>query len=161
MPFAIFLKIDGVPGESQDAKHKDEIDVLAWSWGLNRTVSEGKVNIEGRTGSEGKVSIEDLSIDKLVDKATPKLIALCASGALIKEAFLTVRERAFEFLKVSLTNGIITAVKDTGSIEDPPTECVAINFAEVVKVEYTPQTADGSPGTPVSTGWDVSAMKPV
>jgi type VI secretion system secreted protein Hcp len=53
MPFAIFLKIDGVPGESQDAKHKDEIDVLAWSWGLNRTVSEGKVNIEGRTGSEG------------------------------------------------------------------------------------------------------------
>ncbi|MGH2698518.1 MAG: type VI secretion system tube protein Hcp [Actinomycetota bacterium] len=26
-----FLKIDGIPGESQDAKHKDEIDVNAWS----------------------------------------------------------------------------------------------------------------------------------
>ncbi|HEY7575111.1 MAG TPA: type VI secretion system tube protein Hcp, partial [Thermoanaerobaculia bacterium] len=28
-----FLKIDGIEGESQDGKHKGEIDVLSWSWG--------------------------------------------------------------------------------------------------------------------------------
>ena len=29
----IFLKIDGVKGESQVKGHKDEIEVLSWSWG--------------------------------------------------------------------------------------------------------------------------------
>ena len=31
--FDYFLKLDGIPGESTDAKHKGEIDVLSWSWG--------------------------------------------------------------------------------------------------------------------------------
>lgn len=28
-----FLKIDGAPGESTDAKHKGEIDILSFQWG--------------------------------------------------------------------------------------------------------------------------------
>lgn len=28
----IFLKIDGINSESQDATHADEIDVIDWSW---------------------------------------------------------------------------------------------------------------------------------
>ena len=28
-----FLKIDGIDGESQDSKHKDEIELESWSWG--------------------------------------------------------------------------------------------------------------------------------
>ena len=31
--FDYFLKLDGIPGESIDDKHKGEIDVLSWSWG--------------------------------------------------------------------------------------------------------------------------------
>ena len=31
--FDYFLRLDGIPGESVDAKHKGEIDVLSWSWG--------------------------------------------------------------------------------------------------------------------------------
>ena len=33
MALDYFLKLDGIPGESVDAKHKGEIDVLSWSWG--------------------------------------------------------------------------------------------------------------------------------
>ena len=35
MPVEMFLKLAGIEGESSDAKHKGEIDVLAWSWGLS------------------------------------------------------------------------------------------------------------------------------
>ena len=31
MPYVIFIKMDGIQGESTDARHKDEIDVLSWS----------------------------------------------------------------------------------------------------------------------------------
>ena len=55
----MFLKIDGVPGESQDDVHKDEIDVMSWSWGA--------------VDETGKVSVNSISIDKFVDKATPNL----------------------------------------------------------------------------------------
>jgi type VI secretion system secreted protein Hcp len=29
-----FLKIDGISGESKDSKHKDEIELVSFSWGL-------------------------------------------------------------------------------------------------------------------------------
>ena len=37
MAVDMFLKLDGIKGESLDATHKDEIDVLAWSWGLSQS----------------------------------------------------------------------------------------------------------------------------
>jgi type VI secretion system secreted protein Hcp len=41
-----FLKVEGIPGESLDARHKDEIDVLGFDWGVSQ---EGRT----RTGSDG------------------------------------------------------------------------------------------------------------
>ena len=32
-----FLKLDGIDGESQDQKHKNEIDVMSFSWGEKQT----------------------------------------------------------------------------------------------------------------------------
>jgi len=31
-----FLKLDGIEGESQDYKHKGEIDVESFSWGVSQ-----------------------------------------------------------------------------------------------------------------------------
>jgi type VI secretion system (T6SS) effector Hcp len=33
----IFAKIGDIKGESSDSKHKDEIEVLSYSWGMPRT----------------------------------------------------------------------------------------------------------------------------
>ena len=35
----IFAKIGDIKGESLDAKHKDEVEVLSWSWGVTQTGS--------------------------------------------------------------------------------------------------------------------------
>ena len=32
----IFAKLGDIKGESVDSKHKDEVEVLSWSWGVNR-----------------------------------------------------------------------------------------------------------------------------
>ena len=34
--FDAFLKLDGIKGEATDDKHKGEIDVLEFSWGLSQ-----------------------------------------------------------------------------------------------------------------------------
>ena len=35
MAVDMFIKIGDLKGESSDKSHKDEIDVLAWSWGMS------------------------------------------------------------------------------------------------------------------------------
>jgi len=37
----IFIKIGDIKGESNDDKHKDEIEVMSWSWGMNQQGSMG------------------------------------------------------------------------------------------------------------------------
>ncbi len=40
MPVDMFLKFAGIDGEFVDAKHKGEVDVLAWSLGLSESAPQ-------------------------------------------------------------------------------------------------------------------------
>ena len=37
----IFAKIGDIKGESLDSKHKGEVEVLSWSWGISQSGSIG------------------------------------------------------------------------------------------------------------------------
>ena len=50
-----FLKIDGIDGESTDNKHKNEIDVLSWSWGETQSGTMAG----GGGGGAGKVAMQE------------------------------------------------------------------------------------------------------
>ena len=76
MAVDMFIKIDGIKGESKDKKHKDEIDVLAWSWGM----SQSGTFHTGGGGGAGKVNVQDLSFTKWVDKASAALMLCCCNG---------------------------------------------------------------------------------
>lgn len=136
----MFLKLDGITGESFDKVHKGEIDVLAWSWGTNSTET-------ATARKQGCVAVQDFSFTKYIDKATPGLITSIAGGQAIANAKLTVRkagEKPLEFLLVELSNVVVTSLSTGGSGgEDRLTENVTLNFASA-KVTYTPQKADGS-----------------
>jgi type VI secretion system secreted protein Hcp len=154
MAVDMFIKIDGIKGESKDSKHPDEIDVIAWSWGATNS---GSSHIGGGSGS-GKVNVHDLSITKYVDKASADLFKACAQGKHIANALLTVRKAGgtdpLEYLKVTMNDFIISSVSTGGSHgEERLTENVTINFSKI-KYEYKEQKADGSPGSnfPVTIG---------
>jgi type VI protein secretion system component Hcp len=48
MAVDMFIKIDSVDGETQDSKHKKEIDVLSWSWGMTNS---GSAHVGGGAGA--------------------------------------------------------------------------------------------------------------
>lgn len=160
MAVDMFLKITDVKGESTDDKHKGEINVLAWSWGLSNsgTAHSGA----GAGGGSGKVNMQDLSITKYIDKSSTDLMLAACNGKHFKEAMLYVRkagEKPLEYLKIKLTEVLITSVSTGGSGgEDRLTENISLNFAKV-NVDYTPQKADGSGDAAVSMGWDMAANK--
>ncbi|QBQ98970.1 Hcp family type VI secretion system effector [Paraburkholderia pallida] len=157
MAVDIFIKIGDVKGESQDKSHKEEIDVLAWSWGMSQS---GTMHM-GTGGGAGKVNVQDLSFTKYVDKSTPVLMGACAKGSHYDTAILTVRkaggDNPLEYFKVTFSGVLISSISEGGSGgEDRFTENVTINF-EKYHVEYQPQSAKGEKeGGVVETKWDIA-----
>ena len=156
MAFDCFLKLGDIKGEARDHVHQDSIDVLAWSWGMAQS---GTMSLGGGGGS-GKVAIQDLSITKYVDTSSTNLYLKCANGKHYPEALLTVRksgENPVEYVKITMTDVMIGNISTGGSGgEDRVTENVSLNFAKV-KLEYTPQNADGSAAATMEMNWDIEA----
>jgi type VI secretion system secreted protein Hcp len=154
----IFLKLGDIKGESQDDKHKDEIDVLSWAWG----VSQAGTMHTGGGGGHGKANFSDLTITHYVDKAHPVLLKSCATAEHIKEAMLTVRKAGKtpqEFLLIKMNDIIITNVTPNGDGgEAGHTEQVSLQFSKV-DVEYKPQKPDGSLDAGVHFKYDIKANK--
>ncbi len=154
MAVDMFLKIDGCDGESADASHTDEIDVLAFSWGLTQS---GSAHVAGGGGS-GKVNVQDMSVTKYLDKASTVLMQKCCSGKHFPTATLVCRKAGdtpVEYFKVSMEEVLVTSVSEGGGGgEDKQTENITLNFAKV-KVEYTPQKADGTADAASELGWDI------
>ena len=158
MAVDMFIKIDGIKGESADDKHKDEIHVLSWSWGMSQS---GSAHLGGGAGS-GKVNVHDLSFTKYIDVASPDLYLSCCNGKHLKDAKLVVRkagENPLEYLILTMEDVIVSSVSNGGSGgEDRLTENVTLNFARV-KVDYAAQDAKGGAGAKPKMGWDIAANK--
>ena len=158
MAVDMFLKIDDIKGEAHGHGHKDEIDILAFSWGLSNSSS----HIGGGHGA-GKVNVQDISFTHYIDTASTKLLLHAAQGSHIKEALLTVRKaggvKGVDYLKIKLTDVMVTSVSTGGSGgEDRLTENVTLAFNKV-EVTYTAQDEKGAgkPGTPFT--WNVKENK--
>jgi len=165
MPVEMFLKLAGIEGESSDAKHKGEIDVLAWSWGLSEEAGRGDPQAGSPAGGgASRVKIESISIQKLIDVASPLLLLFSAQGKHITDGTLTTRKAGKgggDFLLFKMTDVIVTSVhvavsKDT----DQPAESITLNFGKF-EFNYRPTNPDGSLGTAKSSGWDIRAGKQV
>jgi len=151
----MYLKLDGIEGESRDKDHGGEIDVLSWSWGMSQSGSMHS----GGGGGAGKVAIQDLNITKPVDKSSPTLMLKCCKGEHIDNAQLTVRKAGttpLEYYIISLEKLIIASVSIGSSQgEESMTENVTLNF-EKVEVHYQPQDATGAAdGGTIDLIWNV------
>ena len=151
----IFAKLGDIKGESLDDKHKNEIEVLSWSWGVSNPVAHA-----GGGAGSGKASFKDLSFTHKIDKASPVLLKACATGQHLKEATITHRKAGKgqqEFLVIKMDDVIVTAVMDEESKNDS-VETVSLTFAKV-DVEYRPQKTDGSLDAGIHFKYDLKTNK--
>src|SRR5262249_41794943 len=141
----MFFKVKGakhgqINGEAQDDKHKGEIEVLSWSWGM-----QGKSSIGGGSAT-GKATMRELRIVKKVDKASTALMSALRTNEVIKEGILTLRKTGtskVEYFKITIQDGRVMALDveagdDSGS--SPPLGGGRFSFHKIA-VEYTPQGA--------------------
>jgi type VI secretion system secreted protein Hcp len=152
----IFAKLGDIKGESLDDKHKDEIEILSWSWGVANAVT-----VAGTGAGQGRASFRDLSFSHKIDKASPLLMQACATGVHLKEATITHRKAGKgqqEFLVIKMDDVIVTAVMDAESRDGESAETVSLAFAKI-DVEYRPRKADGSLDAAIYFKYDLKANK--
>ena len=151
----IFAKIAGIPGESLDATHKDEIEVLSFSWGVTHPVSAPAT---GGAGG-GRATFQDLTIVHKIDKASPLLLQACADGRHIQEATITCRKAGQQdYLIVKLNDVSITGVAAGVTSDQVGSETVSLAFARM-DLQYMPQKADGSLDTGIHFNYDLIANR--
>lgn len=155
-----FLKIDGIEGESPDGKHKNEIQLLSWSWGASNA---GGMSYGGGGGA-GKVQMQDFHFVMTMNKATPKLMLACANGEHIKKAVLTCRKAGKdqqEYLTVTFSDLLVSSYQTGGSEGNVvPTDQISMNFTKI-EFDYKEQKPDGTLGAPVKAGWDLKKNEKV
>jgi type VI secretion system secreted protein Hcp len=155
-----FLNISGIAGESQDAKHKDEIQVLSYSFGESQagTMAHGTGG-----GGAGKVQMQDFHFTMNVSKASPKLFLDCATGQHIKNAVFTARKAGKDqqdYLKITFTDLLVSAFTSNGEAQSNalPVDSVSLNFA-IIEIVYKVQNADGSLGPGTMVHYDLRQMR--
>ena len=153
----IFIKFDGVDGESINVHHKDQIEVMSWSWG----VSQSGMGATGGGAGSGKVSLQDFHFTRYVDKASPALFLRCASGVHFPTVSLRFTRPEFttgeDYYVITLHDVTVTSIQSdrpevvAGSTLSPvPTERVSLNFQKI-EMEYRPLVRDPATGAPSGT----------
>jgi type VI secretion system secreted protein Hcp len=171
-PLEIFLKLDGIEGESGVIGHENETVVLSYEQGIDRPLTMPM----GGGGAAGKPDFSGVRFRKSVDAGSIPLLLACASGSHVKDARFTFRKAGtgFEFYKVTLDDVVVTQIvqragvgiqyplsfawltagADSAGILDE----VTLAYAKI-SWEYVSQKPDGSLGSPIKGGWDVQLGK--
>jgi len=149
-----FLYLEGIQGEAVDADHKDEIDVLSWSWQMS---SSSTMHVGGG-GGVGEVIIRPMIIIKKIDKSSPLIALSLLKGSAIQEAILTIRKAgdpSLDYARIIMKNVWIThqSVDGEGTMVY---EKVALAFASIC-YQYTPQNADGTLAPAIEKCWNLEA----
>ncbi len=143
----MFLSVTGqksgpINGEAQDSKHKNEIEVLGWSWGM-----QGKQSLGGPSGATGRVTIRELKVLKRVDRSSTALMSALRGNETIK-AKLTLRKSGkgqLEYLIIEIEDGRVLSLdiqagdaSNSGALN----EVITLTF-NTITISYTPQGPDG------------------
>ncbi|MFW5830200.1 MAG: type VI secretion system tube protein Hcp [Planctomycetota bacterium] len=152
---AVFIKSDGVDGESTDADHRGWSEVDCWSW--DSSLDTGEVG-SGRT--PGTLAIGPLRLTTAIDRATPALLQLLHSGAAVsgdvvleqvddasRQLWLRIILQGVRLESMALESKAATATTD-----------ITVRFDRIRMDYYWYSTTNESAGAESFT-WDLAATE--
>jgi type VI secretion system Hcp family effector len=159
----IFLKIDGIKGESTDADHKEWMEIESFSWGVHQPASSRVSTAGGATTA--RADFGDLSIVKMLDSASPLIAQASASGLHIKEVIIELMRAAgdkrVKYMEYKLSDCIISSVSVGGGGSSVPVETLSFNYAKITWTYTKQERAGGGGGGNVPAGWDLTTNKKI
>jgi len=158
MAIDMFLKVDGVTGESKDSNHTGWTDITSFSWGATQP---GNMSVGGGGGA-GKVTFNDLNVDAKIDKSVTALLKYCASGKHLSKVELSICKAGgsqIEYARITLEDVLVTKVDYNGA-NDGDLVGMSYSFqASKVQQQYWEQSSSGGKGPESNAGWNIKENK--
>ena len=168
-PFEIYVKLDGIEGESAVRGHENETIVVSYE----QSIDHAAPPLTGSTGAAaGRPTFSGVRFRKPLDKGSIPLLLACAAGTVIRTARFAFRRTGtgLDFYMVTLADVLVTHIVQragagaqyplsfdmltsgadtTGFLDE-----VTLAYSKI-QWEYHPVTATGAPGPAVQGGWDL------
>ena len=149
----IFLAIDGIPGDSSDAQHKNQISIESFAFLAKRP----------STRTAGAVRFSGLRLDKVYDVSSPRLLSAATSGRRLKSATVTFSTGSdpagTNVLTYKLSDVAVSSYEQGGA--NPDTKALGSLEEEIglspARVQVTEKTfsSKGNAGPVVTSSWQV------
>jgi type VI secretion system Hcp family effector len=154
----MFMKIDGIKGESSDKKNKDQFEILSFSHGVSQPTSATRSSAGG--GTVERCMHQDFSVSKYMDAGTADLNFFCCQGKTIKkvEIFCYRADESGDdvlYMTYTLDNCIVSNISVGGGGGDIPVENISFNYSEI-GWDYAVQKEVGGEAGHHKKGWDLS-----
>ena len=149
MAVDIFLRIDGITGESQDANFKGQIQLESFSFGAAHVVSIG-------SGSgAGKLSFTPITVTKQADTTSPVLFLAVCEGTRFGSATVSFAQAGTNaaYITFDLGTVIVSGITTSATI-GVPVETITL-VCESLKYTVVVRNSAGTVTNTVTDGWDV------
>ena len=116
----------------------------------------------GGGGGAGKVQYRDLSVQALIDKATPAIMRYVSNGKHLAKVELSVCKaggRQIEYCRITLEDVLITNLVFNGTTNG---DLIGVSYqfqASKVRTQYWEQSASGGKGAETQSGWGIKGNK--
>ena len=170
----IFVKLDGIDGESTVRGHENETVVLSYEQSIDHPAPP----LVGGGTAAGRPTFSGARLRKPVDKGSIPLLLACAAGSHIRDARFTFRRAGTgpDFYKVTLDEVLVTHIVEragvgaqyplgfdtlaTGADSAGVLDEVTLSYAKI-RWEYQPVSPSGGPAPSVKGGWDLKLNKKI
>ena len=157
-----YVNLGSIKGNSQDAKHKEWIEVSMISQSVNRNINSTAKPREALTKSQ--VQLGGIDLQKNADESSPELVGAVCEGKVFPEVTIDLVRVSAEgnevFYQWILTDAYIANYSvhgaNAGSIETSENLTLCYN---TIKWSYKKKDEKGKPQGSVDAGWDVGANK--
>ena len=154
----LWLFLDKIPGEATEEGHVREIALLSYSQSV---LGGGRGATGVRGGAAGTCG--PITVTKLIDAASPKLIGAALSGLPIGTGVIaaaTSNHAPFDYYRLTLSDVSIESVvpSHSGNPSGTIVESVSMSAARF-EIVYTPTSIDGSAQGEVKFAWNCDQGK--
>jgi type VI secretion system secreted protein Hcp len=157
-----YVDLGDIKGNSQDAKHKEWIEVLSIGQSVNRNINPTSKPREALTKSQ--VMLGGIELQKNADESSPELVGAVCEGHVFPEVTIDLVRVSPEgnevFYQWVLKDAYIANYSVSGANEGmvETIENLTMCYNEI-KWSYKKKDEKGKPQGSVDAGWNVGANK--
>jgi len=162
MALSGFAKIDGIPGGSTNANHKDQIEILSHSHVMRQQAALSRSHEGG--GTTGDVVHEPYRFTAQLGMHSPKMYQALSDGTHIDKVVIELVRAGKDpltYMKITMTNVLVTDIEISSNATTEnafPTETYSLTYKSI-QWDYTKQDEKGAAKGNVAGKWSLAESK--